>query len=211
MALMDSDERQRLFDSLVDFYLDTFRPMSDEQRTLWFLTMNESVLQGFCVGEGQPIAEAEQKHAVKLLAIAHALAGLPCCNAERAAIDQLLKMGIAAQERAEKAGLKMCSWPKQEGRMIAQRFDSVWDAIEGTAEEAEAMKQRSGLMIGLRKYIAQTGMTNADAATLLRVSVSQVSDLVGGRFDQFTLSELVEMASVALVNCPPWLDGVKDA
>jgi hypothetical protein len=103
---MDSDERQQLFDSLVDFYTDTFRPMSDEQRAAWLSTMDEVVIRSFCVGDEQPIAEAEQKHAVKVLAIAHALMGFPCAHAERATIDNLLKIGFAVQERAEVAALR---------------------------------------------------------------------------------------------------------
>lgn len=106
MALMDSDERQQLFDILVDFNKDTFRPMADEQRAAWLSTMDEVVVRSFCVGEQQTIAEAEQKHAVKVLAVAHALMGLPCAQAERATIDELLKMGFAAQERAEAAALR---------------------------------------------------------------------------------------------------------
>lgn len=101
--MMDSDERQQLFDSIVEHYLDMFRPMTDAQRALWFFTMDESVILSFWVGEGQTPAAAEQKHAVKLLAIAHALMALPCADAERATIDDLLKMGIAAQKRAEAA------------------------------------------------------------------------------------------------------------
>ncbi len=106
MALMDSDERQQLFDVLVDFYKDTFRPMTDEQRAAWLSTMDEVVIRNFCVGDQQSIAEAEQKHAVKVLAIAHALMGLPCAQAEKATTDELLKMGFATQARAEAAGLR---------------------------------------------------------------------------------------------------------
>lgn len=106
MVLMDSDERQQLFDLLVDFYKDTFRPMADEQRVAWLSRMDEVVVRSSCVGEQQSVAEAEQKHAVKVLAIAHALIGLPCAQAERATINELLKMGFAAQERAEAAALR---------------------------------------------------------------------------------------------------------
>lgn len=105
-ALMDSDERQQLFDVLVDFYKNTFRPMADEQWVTWLLTMDGVVIRNFCAGDQQSIHEAEQKHAVKVLAITHALMGRPCAQAERATINELLKMGFAAQERAEAAALR---------------------------------------------------------------------------------------------------------
>ena len=38
-----------------------------------------------------------------------------------------------------------------------QHFDSVWDAIEDTPEEAENMKLRSVLMMVLKEYIEQIG------------------------------------------------------
>ena len=104
MALMDSDERQQLFDVLVDFYKDTFRSMSDEQRGAWFSSMDEVVIRSFWVGDDQAVAEAEQKHAVKLLAIAHALMAHPCCTGEMSAIEALVRLGFATQECAERGG-----------------------------------------------------------------------------------------------------------
>lgn len=103
MALMDSDERQQLFESLVDFYSDTFRHLTEKQRTSWLSEEDELVIMRFCVGDAQTVAEAEQKHAVKLLAIAHALMSARGSHVEREAIDQLLQMGFEAQERAEKS------------------------------------------------------------------------------------------------------------
>ena len=41
--------------------------------------------------------------------------------------------------------------------MSNETFDSVWDAIEDTAAEAENMKLRSGLMMALEQHITQQG------------------------------------------------------
>ena len=41
--------------------------------------------------------------------------------------------------------------------MTANRFDSVWNALEDTSESAENMKLRSSLMIELSKYIECIG------------------------------------------------------
>ena len=45
--------------------------------------------------------------------------------------------------------------------MSKNRFVSVWDAIEGTHEEAENMKLRSALMIALKAHLAHTDLSQA--------------------------------------------------
>ena len=48
--------------------------------------------------------------------------------------------------------------------MNKQRFASVWEAIEDTPEEAENMKLRSVLLTALKKHLARTDMSQAQAA-----------------------------------------------
>jgi predicted XRE-type DNA-binding protein len=81
--------------------------------------------------------------------------------------------------------------------MSNQRFDSVWDAIEDTPEEAENMKLRSALMSALKNHITRTGMSQAQAAKLLGVTQPRVSDLMRGKINLFGLDALVNMATVA--------------
>ena len=82
--MLDSEERQELFSELVDLYRAYFGGMSDEERSMWFFTMDESIILSYHVEQGQTIPDAEQRHAVKLLAIAHALMVLPCAEKEKA-------------------------------------------------------------------------------------------------------------------------------
>ncbi|MHB0888771.1 helix-turn-helix domain-containing protein [Acidithiobacillus sp.] len=81
--------------------------------------------------------------------------------------------------------------------MSNERFSSVWDAVEDTPEEAENMKLRSLLMMALRKHMARTGMSQAQAARLFGVTQPRVSDLVRGKINLFTLDALVNMATAA--------------
>lgn len=81
--------------------------------------------------------------------------------------------------------------------MKNQRFDSVWDAIEDTPEEAENMKLRSILMTALKSHLAQSEMNQAQAAKLLGVTQPRVSDLVRGKINVFGLDALVNMATAA--------------
>ena len=81
--------------------------------------------------------------------------------------------------------------------MSNQRFDSVWDAIEDTPEEAENMKLRSALMSALKNHITRTGMSQVQAAKLFGVTQPRVSDLMRGKINLFGLDALVNMAAAA--------------
>ena len=77
--------------------------------------------------------------------------------------------------------------------MTANRFTSVWDAIENTPQEAASMKARSSLMMELTAVIQERGMTQAEAAELfgaLRRQARDLETLRDQRFDQgFDLAE----------------------
>lgn len=81
--------------------------------------------------------------------------------------------------------------------MESESFASVWDAIEATPEAAAEMKRRSAIMRALQEHITSAGMTEPQAATMLGVATSRVSDLVHGRFNLFALDDLVRMAAAA--------------
>ncbi len=81
--------------------------------------------------------------------------------------------------------------------MSAQRFASVWDAIEDTPEDAENMKLRSVLMTALKDRITRAEMSQAQAASILGVTQPRVSDLMRGKINLFGLDALVNMATAA--------------
>lgn len=81
--------------------------------------------------------------------------------------------------------------------MTANRFASVWDAIESTPEEAANMKVRSQLMIQLKSYIGKSGLNQSDAARLFGVTQPRVSDLMRGKINLFGIDALVNMAAKA--------------
>jgi predicted XRE-type DNA-binding protein len=81
--------------------------------------------------------------------------------------------------------------------MKNKRFDSVWDAIEDRAAEAENMKLRAALMIALKTHIARQGWTQREAARRFGVTQPRVSNLLRGRIDLFGLDTLVNMATAA--------------
>ena len=81
--------------------------------------------------------------------------------------------------------------------MKTQRFNSVWDAIEDTPEEAANMKARSALIIAMTEHIKRLGLTQAQAAARLGVTQPRISDLMRGKIDLFSLDMLVNMVAAA--------------
>jgi predicted XRE-type DNA-binding protein len=78
-----------------------------------------------------------------------------------------------------------------------KRFNSVWDAIEDTPQQAASMRARSGLMMNLTEVIRERGMTQSDAATLFGVTQPRISDLMRGKINLFSLDTLIDMAATA--------------
>ena len=81
--------------------------------------------------------------------------------------------------------------------MNSQRFETVWDAVEDTPEEAASMKLRSTLMIAIKSSISETGISQAEAAKLLGVTQPRISDLMRGKINLFGLDALENMAAAA--------------
>jgi len=80
-----------------------------------------------------------------------------------------------------------------EKNMERLRFESVWDAIEDTPEEAENMKLRSALMMQIKDRIKSANLSQAQAAKLLGVTQPRVSDLMRGKINLFGLDALINM------------------
>jgi len=81
--------------------------------------------------------------------------------------------------------------------MTDEAFESVWDAIEDTPEEAQNMKLRSALMMAVEDHIRANGWTQQEAAKRLRVTQPRISDLMRGKIDLFSLDTLVNMLTTA--------------
>ncbi|MFM8467632.1 MAG: helix-turn-helix domain-containing protein [Oxalobacteraceae bacterium] len=81
--------------------------------------------------------------------------------------------------------------------MTTQRYDTIWDAVEDSAEQAENMRLRASLMMALERYVTRNGMSQEQAATLLGVSQPRISNLMRGKISLFSLDMLVNMVAAA--------------
>ena len=76
-------------------------------------------------------------------------------------------------------------------------YESVWDAIADTPQEAASMKARSKLMMELGEIINTRKLRQKDAAELFGVTQPRISDLMRGKIHLFSLDMLMDMASTA--------------
>ena len=76
-----------------------------------------------------------------------------------------------------------------------QVFASVWDAIEDTPFEAEKMKLKSKLMIGITEIIKENGWSRQDAAQQCGVTLPRVSDLLTGKINRFSIDQLCNIVT----------------
>ena len=64
-------------------------------------------------------------------------------------------------------------------------------------DQAENMKIRAKLMLSLRRYINENGLTQNEAADLLGVTQPEISNLVNGKIQKFSIDKLVNMHAKA--------------
>jgi len=64
-------------------------------------------------------------------------------------------------------------------------------------DEAAILQMRADLMANLRKFIKARKLTQLNAAEILGVSQSRVSDLIRGKWEKFSLEMLIILATKA--------------
>ncbi len=77
----------------------------------------------------------------------------------------------------------------------AERFESVWDAISDTPEEAANLRARAELMHKIREIVKQEGGTQVEAAKRCGVTQPRMNDLLRGRVSLFSMDALVNIAT----------------
>ncbi len=74
---------------------------------------------------------------------------------------------------------------------ITKSSGNVFIDLGFPPDEAEILAMRSNLMCELERLIAERRWTQAEAAKILGIGQSRVSDLVRGKWDKFSLDMLI--------------------
>jgi len=83
--------------------------------------------------------------------------------------------------------------------MAKKKVHSVFRDLYPEDRAAE-MEMRSLLLLGLGNWLADSGMTQAEAAKVLAVTQARVSDIKRGKISSFSLDLLVRLAARAGLN-----------
>ena len=76
-----------------------------------------------------------------------------------------------------------------------ETYDTVWDALADTPQEAANLKARSELMGQIAALVEARGWTQAEAARRCGVTQPRLNDLLRGRLSRFSLDALVNIAA----------------
>lgn len=80
---------------------------------------------------------------------------------------------------------------------VTDSCGNVFIDLGFSPEEATIFAMRAQLMGELRIKIRDMGWTQAEAAQVLSISQSRVSDLIRGKFEKFSLDMLITLATRA--------------
>ena len=76
-----------------------------------------------------------------------------------------------------------------------ESYDSVWDAIADTPEQAANLRTRAELMQKINCIVKANGWTQTDAAHHCGVTQPRIDDLLHGRVSRFSIDALVNIAT----------------
>ena len=80
---------------------------------------------------------------------------------------------------------------------IIKSSGNVFIDLGYSPDEAAVLQMRADLMDKLRKFIETKKLTQANAAQILCVSQSRISDLIRGKWERFSLEMLIILATKA--------------
>jgi predicted XRE-type DNA-binding protein len=84
---------------------------------------------------------------------------------------------------------------------ITRSSGNVFTDLGFPPEEAAILAMRADLMAQLRLALEKRDWTQDEAAKVLGISQSRVSDLMRGKWDKFSLDMLVTLATRAGLHC----------
>jgi predicted XRE-type DNA-binding protein len=84
---------------------------------------------------------------------------------------------------------------------ITRSSGNVFADLGFPPEEAAILAMRADLMAQLRLVVEKRNWTQVEAAQVLGISQSRVSDLMRGKWDKFSLDMLVTLATRAGLHC----------
>jgi predicted XRE-type DNA-binding protein len=86
---------------------------------------------------------------------------------------------------------------KKTQRIPVHYSTDLWADLGFKPVEAQDLRIRSHMMIALREFVREKKLTQAQAAKLLGVTQPRVSDLMKGKINLFSASNLIKLLAKA--------------
>ena len=80
-------------------------------------------------------------------------------------------------------------------KVRTSRYESVWDALADTPEQAANLRARCELMRQIAAVVERNKWTQAKAASHCGITQPRMNDLLRGRVSRFSLDALVNIAT----------------
>ena len=80
---------------------------------------------------------------------------------------------------------------------VIESSGNIFEDLDLEPAEAAILQMRAKLMNDLREYVQSSGMTQTEAAQILGVTQSRVSDLMRGKWEKFSLEMLITLEARA--------------
>lgn len=77
----------------------------------------------------------------------------------------------------------------------SKAYESVWDALANTPEQAANLRARAELMQKIAGIVKKNRWTQAEAAKRCGITQPRMNDLLRGRVSRFSLDALVNIAT----------------
>lgn len=81
--------------------------------------------------------------------------------------------------------------------MTSETYESVWEALVDTKQEAANLKARSALFHAIRRKVESWNIAQKEAAHRLGLTRPRFNDLLRGKLSKFSLDALVNIATAA--------------
>lgn len=81
--------------------------------------------------------------------------------------------------------------------MNSEIYESVWDALADTEQEAANLKIRSAMLYEIRKVVKGWNVPQEEAAKRLGLTRPRTNDLLRGKLAKFSIDALVNIAAAA--------------
>ncbi|WAH58739.1 XRE family transcriptional regulator [Pseudomonas silvicola] len=78
-----------------------------------------------------------------------------------------------------------------------ETYDSVWEALIDSPQEAENLRMRSRLMMEISKQVLNWEVAQKEAAQRLNITQPRLNDLLKGKIDKFSVDALLNMLAGA--------------